>query len=271
MGTVEAGIAAIARDRRSGSSALLGRGVDLLRRVGGDREALAEASAKLCSAQPAMAGFRTLAALMRAAPDPAAAIDRFALQIARAPAAVARHAVSVLQLRAGGGPLRLVTCSASQTVEAAIEAAAAYGEIVACCAEARPVMEGRDLAARLAGAGITTELYTDAGIGAALPGAECVLVGADAVGPESFINKVGTGALCALAQSMRVPVYVLAGREKVLSAADLAALELSGGPGAEVWAEAPTGVAVRNPYFEVVSFSHVSAVVTDTSVQNISV
>jgi len=40
-----------------------------------------------------------------------------------------------------------------------------------------------------------------------------VLVGADAVGDEWFVNKVGTAAICALAIQSGVPVYVLAGRD----------------------------------------------------------
>lgn len=267
MDTVEAAIAAIGEDRRSGASALLGRGVELLRRISGDRAAVGEAAEALCRAQPAMAGFRTLAAVVRSAPDPAAAIDRFLQQVARAPQAIARNAVAVLQLRRGG-PLSLVTVSASQAVEASILAAAAHLDLVACCAEGRPQMEGRDLARRLAGR-VAVEVYTDAAIGSALRSADALLVGADAVGPDEFVNKVGTGALCALAQSYGVPVFVLAGREKILGADDFAALELSGGPPAEVWADPPPDVTVQNPYFELISLRYVSALITDTNTVNI--
>jgi translation initiation factor 2B subunit (eIF-2B alpha/beta/delta family) len=97
-----------------------------------------------------------------------------------------------------------------------------------------------------------------------------VLVGADAVGPEGFINKVGTGALCALAESNGIPVYVLAGREKRLDSYEFAALELSGGDPGEVWAEAPVNVTVRNPYFELIPFRSVSAVISDSGVYNMS-
>ncbi len=271
MRTVEAAIAAIGEDRRSGSSALLGRGVEVLRAVAADRAAVEEAARELCRAQPAMAGFRTLAALVRSARDPAAALDRFALQIARAPAAIARNAVGALRLRKGTGPLRLVTCSASQAVQTAILAAAPYFDVVACCAEGRPQMEGRDLAERLAAAGITVEFYTDAAIGTAVPSAEAVLVGADAVGPASFINKVGTAALCALARSSGVPVYVLAGREKALSSKEFAALDLSSGAADEVWADRPARVFAQNPYFESIPLSHVSALINDGGMINLSV
>lgn len=269
MDTVEAVIATIRDDRRSGSSALLARGVELLQRIAADRAGLVEAAAQLCRAQPAMAGFRTLAGLVGRTADPTAALERFALQIARAPSAIARNALSVLRLRKGCGPLRVVTCSASQAVEAALVAAGAEFDLVVCCAEGRPHLEGRDLARRLAAAGLAVEFYTDAAIGAAIPSAEAVLIGADAIGPEGFINKVGTAALCGLARSAGVPVYVLAGREKALGAGELASLQLGGGPPDEVWSDPPMGVSARNPYFEYVRMTSVSAVISDTAVANI--
>lgn len=266
MDTVAAAIAAIAQDRRSGSSALLARGVDLLRRIAEDRASLEDAAARLCRAQPAMAGFRTLAAVVRTSEDPASSIARFARQISRAPASIARNAVGILRLRTRGGPLRLVTLSASQAVETTIAAAAEELTVVACCAEGRPQLEGRDLAGRLAARGLRVEVYTDAAIGVALESAEALLVGADAVGPDRFINKVGTAALCALAGVVGVPVYVLAGREKVLAREDFAALERGGGDPDEVWSDAPAGVAALNPYFEEAPRSLASALVTDSGV-----
>jgi translation initiation factor 2B subunit (eIF-2B alpha/beta/delta family) len=266
MDTVEAAIAAIGQDRRSGSSALLERGVELLRRIGEDRAALEDAAERLCRAQPAMAGFRTLAGVVRISQHPAAAIARFGLQITRAPGAIARNAVGILRLRTRGGPLRLVTLSASQAVETTIGAAARDLAVVTCCAEGRPQLEGRDLARRLAAGGLRIELYTDAAIGVALESAEAVLVGADAVGPDRFINKVGTGALCALAGVVGVPVYVLAGREKVLTGEDFTALERGGGSPDEVWSDAPAGVVALNPYFEEVPLSLASALITDSGI-----
>ena len=52
--------------------------------------------------------------------------------------------------------------------------------------------------------------------------------------PELFVNKVGTAAICALARSEGIPVYVLAGREKLLSGPDIDRLEIVSGPPAQV-------------------------------------
>jgi len=124
------------------------------------------------------------------------------------------------------------------------------------------------MAIRLASAGVPVELYTDSGISVAVPLADALVVGADALGPSAFINKVGTRALCALAASAGVPVYVLAGREKVLDESAFGGLFLKDGDSGEVWAGKQALIA-RNPYFERVPLELVSTVVTDGGVRTI--
>ena len=259
-------IAAIAADARSGATALLARALVVLREAANNRETLDRAAEALCRAQPGMAGLRVAAAVASRASDPAAALEAFAARTARAPGAIARHAVALLKLRRRSGPLRIVTCSRSHIVERTIRALAADTAVDVCCAEGRPALEGRDLAASLAQAGIPVTLYTDAGIGAAIPSAEAFLAGADAIGPDAFINKVGTGALAALGAAEGIPTYVLAGREKVVPVHVFNELALSGGATSDVWRDAPPGVRPANPYFERIRNSVVSGFVLDVGV-----
>src|SRR5262245_45414088 len=220
----------IEADSTSGATAVLTSALAILREAANEPRANLEALARaLCRAQPSMAGLRTAARVIETSSEPAADLDRLFHRISRAPQLVARHAGELLRLRPQGlldssRPLRLVTCSASAVVEATIRYVSGRGSVIACCAESRPRLEGRTMAAKLATDGVSIELYTDAGISLAVPKADAVIVGADAVGPSSFINKVGTRALCALANSASVPVYVLAGREKILEAAEFARL-----------------------------------------------
>jgi translation initiation factor 2B subunit (eIF-2B alpha/beta/delta family) len=265
---IAAEIAAIGADTRSGATALLIRALEVLRRAASDPADLDSAARELCRVQPAMAGLRTAATIARG-PDAAAALGRFRIQVARASHAIARHAVGVLTLRRAEGACRIVTCSASAAVQAVVVALAERIDVALACAEGRPRLEGLDLAARLAQRGIPVEVYTDAGIGTALDRADALLVGADAVGPSAFINKVGTHALCALASSMGTPAYVLAGREKILSAEHFAELTLNVGPPGEVWDLPPKGVAVGNPYFERIPLSLVQMIITDGGVRHI--
>ncbi len=257
----------IAADSRSSATELLSRGLQVLRAAadaGGD--ALPQVANELARAQPAMAGLRTAAALALGAPDPAAAIDEFATRVERAPAQIARHAVQLLGLRTSTGPLHLVTCSKSRPVEETIRLAAAEHDLLVSCAESRPAKEGRDLARALADAHIAVDLYTDAAILTAIPGADAVLVGADAICGTGFINKVGTSGVCALAAASGTAVYVLAGREKILPDDVFSALTLRPGSPHEVWRDPGAGVHVRNPYFEVVPLSFASSIVTDVGV-----
>ena len=204
--------------------------------------------------------------MSRRASDPRAALDNFAVRCARAPQIIARYAVDLLRLRRSTGRVRLVTYSRSHAVEQAIRSLDAEIDVEVACAEGRPALEGRGLAASLARAGIRVTLYSDAGLAAAIPGSEGFLVGADAIGPDRFINKVGTGPLAALSAIEGVPVYVLAAREKVLPAQAFAALQLGGGDAAELWDAAPLEVGLANPYFEAIPLSLVAAVVTDAGV-----
>lgn len=257
-------IRAIAADTRSGATALLARGVAVLRAAAGDAATLALAADELCRAQPSMAGLRVAAAIARRAADPAAALDEFAGRTARAPRLIARHAVAVLKLRRGAGPIRVVTCSRSHAVEQTLRALADEGEVEVSCAEGRPALEGRDLALALAEAGVRVRLYTDAGISTAIRTADALVVGADAVGPDAFINKVGTGALAALASFEGVSAYVLAGREKIVGRDVFAELDLRRGDGAELGPSPGSGVEPANPYFEQVRSTLVTGFVTDS-------
>ncbi|HEV3483946.1 MAG TPA: hypothetical protein VG106_00960, partial [Vicinamibacterales bacterium] len=164
---VRAEIAAIAADSRSGATAILSRAVGVLRAVAADRAALEEVARELCRAQPSMAGLHVAAALALRGPA-FAALDGFEARTARAPRLIARFAADLLKLRSGAGALRVVTVSRSHAVEQVLLALARDVSIEVCCAESRPALEGRDLAAALAESGLRVALFTDAAIGTAL-------------------------------------------------------------------------------------------------------
>ena len=197
-----------------------------------DRSDLVEVAQACAAAQPAMAGLRTVLKIVRASADPGEALRHLVERLIRAPRQIARHAADVLRLGleapARGRPtLTLVTCSASAAVRETCLMLSHEVDLTVCCAESRPKCEGAALAVDLAAAGLRVELFTDAGISAALPGSDAIVIGADAVGPDAFVNKVGSAALCAIASTIGVPVYVLAGREKLLTAGEFAELELA--------------------------------------------
>lgn len=267
---LEAAIARIAGDAESSASALLPAAVAVLdsaRALG--LPVLGEAVRALCAAQPCMGAIWNAAAIAVTHVDDDKALSRFVARAARAPVAIARFVVPLIvedRTQSRREPLRFVTCSASGAVRAALEALAARCSIAVACAEGRPRYEGRAMAAALTQAGLAVELFTDAGIGTAVHGAAAVLVGADAVGAEWFVNKCGTQALAAVAAATHTPIYVLAGFEKFVCVELADTMSLREGPREEVWDSPQTGLLVRNPYFEKISFDMVSAIVTDIGV-----
>jgi translation initiation factor eIF-2B subunit delta len=204
------------------------------------------------------------AAIEAVAPDGEFRLARFTERAARAPKAITRFALELLRDSAtAGAPLRLVTLSSSGTVVRVVEALHAERAIQLSCSESRPGLEGRRLATHLASLGIGVNCFTDAAIGQALSDADAVIVGADAVSPDWFMNKSGTRMLAAAASQQGVPVFVLASRDKFASSALALRLANRDGGASEIWSDAPPEVSVRNPYFERTPLELITAVVSD--------
>lgn len=259
----------LAADARSGASELLPRAFELLRTARGKgRPTLIEAARAVCAAQPSMGSFWNAAAAALAALDGATdALDAMEQRARRAGPALQRVAVDTLlpspRARPADEALRVTTCSFSGTVLGVVRDLALRVPVTVHCAEGRPALEGRRLAIALADDGIPVDFYTDAGVSVALSRSHVVLVGADAVAPEWFLNKCGTLALAAAASTLGVPVYVLASRDKFVPPALAGLLAVVDHDPEEVWPGAPPAVSIRNPYFERIPLALVSALVTD--------
>jgi translation initiation factor 2B subunit (eIF-2B alpha/beta/delta family) len=202
--------------------------------------------------------------------------ERFAQRVARSAHALRRFAlecfavdaasVSKEDLESDVPQLRLVTLSFSSSVVTVIEALAAQRQVAVSCSESRPALEGRRLAAALSADGLHVTYFGDGAIGHALSEADAVLLGADAIGPEWFMNKSGTRMLGAAASSQGVPVYLAATRDKFVTRSLASHLKCRDGATAEVWDAPPSGVTVRNPYFEATPLDLVTAVISDVGV-----
>ena len=252
-------IAALAADRQSGASEILERAIAILRDAEAAGANMRVVGWSLRAAQPSMAGVlnATLAAL-------AGDLDRFAARTARAPEAIARIAGDLLETGLPpDAPLIVVTLSYSGTVARTLERLAERREVNVCCSESRPTLEGKRLATRLIAAGVGVQYYLDAALGQAVKSADAVLIGADAVTPEWFINKIGTRSLAATAVQGGIPVYVVAGREKFVRPDSVLQITVRSGPPAEVWDGVPEGIVVWNPYFEACPVELATAFVTD--------
>lgn len=243
-------------DTTSSASTLFSSAEHLLRHARSEGEgALRRAAVEVCRAQPSMGALWNLAA---AALFSETLFERLAARAARSTAAAARVVSDLL----AGDTRRIVTCSRSAIVEAVIRTL----RVPASCAESRPALEGRALAADLARDRLHVTVVSDAAIGSDLRAGDVVLVGADAIAAEWFINKTGTGQLCAAAMLAGIPAYVVAGLEKCVRPEIAAALTLRADVPATLWADAPEGVVVENVLFERVSHDRVAGVISDAGV-----
>lgn len=260
-------ITAIRADRDRSASELLDAAIQVLRDALAQGVAMKPIARAVAEAQPTMASLWVAAAQAMNAVDDPSRFERFALQVASAPKALARYAIStLLPDEADATPLRLVTLSYSRSVYLVLDALRVHRPLRVACAESRPALEGRRLAEQLARLDVPVTVYGDAAIAQALSAADAVLVGADAVTPEWFLNKTGTRMLAAAAAHHGVPCYVVASREKFVPATVGARLEIRAGAAAEIWDAPPPGVTIRNAYFEPTPLELVSAVISDLGV-----
>ena len=283
----EAAVQQLARDRTAGSSELALQACGIFERFVAGRFRSAKASVEtamrcgqlaraVAGAQPSMAAVlnvsnRWLCAVEQGAPA-AASARRLARELRQAQKAAATRAA---RLVADG--VTVATYSSSSTVLATLlECRRAGRRFRVLCSESMPRREGLQLAGRLAKAGVPVELFTDAGLFSALVDEDTVpdsiIVGCDAILPGYFVNKVGTGALLAMARRSRIPFYVVADSFKFLPRGLASWFRIRRQSPAEVWREpwratqkAPRrNITVRNFYFEKVPLRGCSAVVTET-------
>jgi ribose 1,5-bisphosphate isomerase len=252
-------IAGLAADRESGASTILVEAIAVLRDALSSGEAIVPIARAVCRAQPSMAPLWN-AALAACASDGPGRLAQFARRVDRAPQAIARFAAECVK---GAGRLNVVTISSSGSVVHALTAARQIASLTVACSESRPALEGRGLATQLAALQIPVTVYSDAAIGHALIDADALLVGADAVAPQWFLNKVGTRMLAAAAWQRGLPVYVVASRDKFCSAALAERLVVRDEAPSEIWNAPPAGVDVRNPYFERIPLEFVTTVISD--------
>lgn len=275
-----------ANDRTSGSSDVAGNFLaDLERRVATDRSASplalrASLLAEIRRAQAAQPSFGLIHQLsaralsvadtalergdtladLRARLAESCAAERADLAASRL--AVARTAAALVAERG----VWIATLSFSTAVRDALLELSRRGlGPRALVAESRPGLEGRALAAALAGAGLTTWLVVDAALPLLVSQATHVWIGADAVTDRGVLNKVGSYAIALAAREHSVPVYALASRRKFLAAAT-PALAIAEMPTAEVWDQPPPGVKPRNVLFEMAPLALFTGVVVEDAV-----
>jgi translation initiation factor eIF-2B subunit delta len=265
-----AGLRALAEDHRSGAAEIADRAAELLETYCVQARppdprlpyALAELADLTLRVQPSLAPLLNLANLVQLAAEGPRGRALSARQLhsklrrwraARQQAArrIARLLVKHLARSGRGQDIRVITFSYSSTVATALLAARSRLASV-MVSEARPLLEGRTMAERLAAAGIEVSLVSDAALVGSLDHYDTVVVGADAVFADAYVNKIGTGILQERARRMNRPFYVLADTSKFLPPTLAAFHRIEEKPTHELWRGAPRGVKIVNRYFETI-------------------
>ena len=146
-------------------------------------------------------------------------------------------------------PKDILTYSHSSSTRTALLAAKDHLRSV-IIPEGRPVDDGKEFARILAAAGIPVTVITEAQIGRWVREVDAVPVGADTVAPDgSVYNHMGTATLALLAREYGTPIYSLTHTIKIAPADRPSDMDEENDP-SEIWANPPTGIAVRNSAFD---------------------
>jgi len=217
-----------AADRRSGSNELAAQAAEILREYFAAHnlpEAIAGLSGlvrTIIESQPSMAAvINTVNRICLAVEDKGAALDNPAIEEIFSTISSARKQSQKQSIGYAAGLLRGVkhvcTYSRSSMVETALlQTKKEGGDFSVVLSEARPGGEGITLAKNLAGAGVEVELCVDAALPGMLEECDCLILGADAVTGERFLNKIGSAVLYREALRQKTPVYIIANYEKFL-------------------------------------------------------
>jgi translation initiation factor 2B subunit (eIF-2B alpha/beta/delta family) len=138
--------------------------------------------------------------------------------------------------------------------------------------ESRPQAEGRVQARYLADIGYNVTLITDASIALYADMIDMVLLGADAIYKEFFVNKTGSHLIALVSQEFGIPLYVLADSRKIWNKQDYSGLSQTISedpkPGSEVWDNPPEGINPENYYFETIPNKWVDLFITESEAIN---
>ncbi len=160
----------------------------------------------------------------------------------------------------------VATVSTSESVRAVLAAAVRNGtECSVVISESRPSNEGLEFGTSLPAWEIPVTLVVDAALPGLVERCQLVLVGADAVSENDFVNKVGTYPLALAAKEAGVPVYVAALLDKLIAEGARGRPDRVWDP-SEVLATPLPGVTVENRYFERIPLSLVEGIITEEGI-----
>lgn len=166
------------------------------------------------------------------------------------------------------GMLLFTHCHSSTVTRMIAKAKADGKSFSVICTETRPAFQGRITARELVDLGVQTMFIVDSAARSYMGDVDLVLVGADAITSEgNVVNKIGTSAIAVLASEARKPFYVVSELLKFDPETLCGAYEaIEQRNPREVWAEAPEGLSVRNPAFDLTPSRYIHGIICEEGV-----
>jgi translation initiation factor 2B subunit (eIF-2B alpha/beta/delta family) len=160
----------------------------------------------------------------------------------------------------------ILTHSASAVVEGIfLKAKRLKKHFRVICTESRPLLEGTQLAIRLAKAEVKTRLIPDADVSRVMKDANFLLTGADRITETSLINKTGTLNAAIVAKELNVPFYIAIDTAKILPKRSYPA-KFAPANEKEILDKKYPELTPENYYFEEIPLSYVHKVVCETGI-----
>jgi translation initiation factor 2B subunit (eIF-2B alpha/beta/delta family) len=127
--------------------------------------------------------------------------------------------------------------------------------------ESCPALEGRIQATRLKKCGFNVSLISDTSMGSFLKKSEAVLLGADCISEDYFINKSGSLLIAELCRSYSIPLYIISDSRKIVSR-NLASADFTSAS-SRIWDYISSPLNVKMDDFEKVPLSFVREIISD--------
>jgi ribose 1,5-bisphosphate isomerase len=163
----------------------------------------------------------------------------------------------------------LTHCHSSTAVSLIIGISKGDKDFTAVCTETRPRYQGRKTAVNLLEAGINTTLIADSAaesfvIGRGSKSVSTVFIGCDAITMKGHcINKIGSWGIAMAAYESGKKLYVVTPLLKIDHDTAYHEIKIEIREDSELWEDAPKGLEMYNPAFEVVDAQLISGFITE--------
>lgn len=163
----------------------------------------------------------------------------------------------------------LTHCHSSTAVGLIKEIARDDDDFTVVCTETRPKFQGRITAKSLLDARLATTLIADSAaesfvIGRGSKPVSAVFIGCDAITMDGYcINKIGSWGISMAAHQSSKPLYVVTPLLKIDHDSAYHEIEIEIREDRELWKDAPKGLEMYNPAFEVVDAGLITGFVTE--------